>query len=222
VHNDRSLLSYQKYNRGTGNHYAHRVIWAITNVDSGNTRITITNTNRSASFPTNTLTGGDVSILTTVLSFTDCIGISVDQTNLGLIDKCALVGNGYSGSSGVFADNNGSIKCGSYFGVSNFYYGYHSKNNSTIVASNTAVCGNSYIGAGVAFGGNIIFDSGSSNGNGSYGIFVNTHGSASCGGGVFIGNAHSGVSSAFGGSINANSSFFWGNLNSGYTAQGGI
>lgn len=80
---------------GTGDFYAHAGMWRITAVDSGGSnRLTLFNTHHGASFPVNTLTGGTVIILKTVLKFTGVDGLRPEGgQSLGLWDGIATVGD---------------------------------------------------------------------------------------------------------------------------------
>jgi len=80
---------------GTGDFYAHSGVWKILAVDAGGAnRLTLKNTHHGAAFPANTLTGGTIVILKTVLQFTGCDGFRFEGGQpLGLLDQLAIVGD---------------------------------------------------------------------------------------------------------------------------------
>ncbi len=160
---------------GTDDHYALRGIWEITNV-SGNT-ITIKNTHRKGTFPTFTCTGGDVVVLTTILKFNDCHGITVDGAILGYLNNVAVVSNGASGYIGIMALGNisnysirGAIRCGDNVGVNGFgSHGYFAAYSGSIYAPSTVASGNGSVGYYAACSGSIHAGYSTASGNGSHG-----------------------------------------------------
>lgn len=80
---------------GTGDFYAHAGCWKVAAVDAGGpNRLTLLNTNHRAAFPANTLTGGTVKVLKTVLQFTGCDGFRFEGAQpLALLDQVAIVGD---------------------------------------------------------------------------------------------------------------------------------
>lgn len=78
---------------GTGVPEVHRGLWEITAVDAINSRITLKNTCRKATFPTNTIASSTSTALKTVLKFASCDGIVVTGGRLDFLDNVAIVGN---------------------------------------------------------------------------------------------------------------------------------
>ena len=78
---------------GTGCPEIHRGVWEITNVDTTNTRITVKNTCRFATFPTNTITSSTSVALKSVLKFNSCDGFVVKDSCIDFLNNVAIVGN---------------------------------------------------------------------------------------------------------------------------------
>ena len=122
---------------GTGNHQNNQGFWEVT-VKSSNL-LTFKNTNQNSTYPTTTLTGGNVVKMPTVLKFTaDVDGI---YCNSGNIDKCALVNlavtatvsSTQKGVSGIFKTEN--------VGVINFSHGFSCSGNQKAHLTSSAVSG---------------------------------------------------------------------------------
>ena len=135
---------------GTGTPEIHRGVWEITAVDVGLVRITVKNTCRKATFPTNTITTSNSVVLKTVMKFSDCDAFVVTGARIDLLNNVAIVGNSDSywnsanvtgtekGTHGIIVgsmtiavngkvDNAnqygvslGHVSCGPYVGVSGF------------------------------------------------------------------------------------------------------
>ena len=176
---------------GTDDHYALRGIWEITDV-SGNT-ITIKNTHRKDTFPTFTCTGGDVVVLTTILKFNDCHGITVDGAILGYLNNVAVVSNGASGYSGIIALGNysirGAIRCGDNVGVNGFgSYGYYAAYSGSINAGYSIASGNGSHGYYATHPSSIYAGYSIASGNRSYGYCAAHSGSIYAGYSIASGN----------------------------------
>lgn len=78
---------------GTGCPEVHRGCWEITAVDSVNNTLTVKNTIRWATFPTNTITSSTSKALKTILQYNNCDGIVVPTASFHLLDNVAVIGN---------------------------------------------------------------------------------------------------------------------------------
>ena len=120
--------------------------WKVTNVDTGNSRITVTTTTQYASAPSGNV-AGTVYVVKTMLSFTDTTGFSFTGTKIGLIDKMVLVGTAVGASYGVYANVGASVyinlSSSAVFGISGFNTGIVSSGFSYIVSRYSAIsnCG---------------------------------------------------------------------------------
>jgi hypothetical protein len=179
---------------GTGDYYCHAGIWKITAVDSGGAnRLTLKNTHHGAAFPTNTLTGGSVVILKTVLQFTGADGFRFEGAEtLASLDKVAIVGDytlatstGTTGTHGIVCalplvsdgttgnalfQVHGGAALGQSVGISGFgEQGIVCSMRSSLVANYVASCSNRKRGW-YAEGGHIRakFSIGSGNGEDGY------------------------------------------------------
>lgn len=178
---------------GTGAKEVHAGCWKIT--ASSSTSITLKNTYYGSVFPTNTLTGGELTVLKTVLQFNGCNGLA--GGNFGLIDQVAIVGNNTSATIGLIpADvsidcvSNVSLNLGPNVGVSSFdigmvahfgasihaldvvssdfaTYGLSAQHGGTIFANGATVSGGSNTTHGVMsqYGASIYFEEGLSLGS---------------------------------------------------------
>lgn len=95
---------------GTGTPEIHRGIWEITAVDVVNTRITVTNTCRKATFPTNTISTSSSVVLKTILKFANCDAFVVTGSRIDFMNNVAVVGNSdsYWSSSNVSGTEKGT------------------------------------------------------------------------------------------------------------------
>lgn len=95
---------------GTGVPEVHRGVWEITNVDTPNSRITVKNTARTVTFPTNTIATSTSLVLKTVLRFNNCDGIVVKDSCIDFLNNVAIVGNSdsYWSSSNVTGTEKGT------------------------------------------------------------------------------------------------------------------
>lgn len=78
---------------GTGTPEVHRGVWEITGVDSGNSRVTVRNTCRKATFPENAITSSSTVALKTILKFDSCDAFVVVGSRIDFINNLAVVGN---------------------------------------------------------------------------------------------------------------------------------
>ncbi len=115
---------------GTGDHYAFRGCWEITDVSGGGFTVLITH--QAAVFPTATLTGGGACIIKTILSFATATGLSLSRSKLYQLENIVLVGDG-SNNYGVYCDSSG-LRLGIHVGVSGFGLdGICVTNNSNVI-----------------------------------------------------------------------------------------
>lgn len=229
---------------GTGDYHSHCGIWRITAVNSGGlNRITLLNTHHGATFPTNTLSGGSVVIIKTVLKFTGCDGFRFEGGQpLGFLNKVVIVGDwnvssgtGTSGAHGIItsapiitggASSNavfnmtGSCTIGETVGISSWgEQGVALSGRGTMVANFIASCSNRKRG---------IYSEGSSlrvkyaicSGNGEDGFISDTTGFIQAAYGVACGNGLNGFWSTNHSFINASNSVSSGNLSNGFEARG--
>lgn len=114
----------------------------ITDVDSGNTRITV-NSKHLTGVPSGAVTA-DITVIKTILSFASTDGIIADKGNtLGNLNKVVLVGPG-STKYGIYTMAGGIIYCGSSVGVTTWAYGFFSSFSGHIHADSTIASGNTY------------------------------------------------------------------------------
>ena len=95
---------------GTGTPEVHRGGWEITAVNTDSNQITVRNTVRCSSFPTNTITSSESKVIKSVLKFNNCDGFVVRGSNVNLINNLAIVGNSddYWSSSDVEGTEKGT------------------------------------------------------------------------------------------------------------------
>jgi hypothetical protein len=96
---------------------------AVTNVDTGNNRITVLNKNYAASTPSGAITA-TVYVFTTVLNFNSVDGIYIQDAVNDLLNNIALNNTGAKSSAGIMvnasSNGNGSGYVGAWLGASNF------------------------------------------------------------------------------------------------------
>jgi hypothetical protein len=99
----------------------------VTNVDTGNNRITISNKNKSAGTPSGAITA-DVYVFTTILRFNGTTGFNIRDVvkdflgNIGL-SQIGTTGTTIGISLSSYGTNNGAGWVGSWIGASGFYDG---------------------------------------------------------------------------------------------------
>lgn len=95
---------------GTGTPEVHRGGWEITAVNTDSNQITVRNTVRCSSFPTNTIISSESKVIKSVLKFNNCDGFVVRGSNVNLINNLAIVGNSddYWSSSDVEGTEKGT------------------------------------------------------------------------------------------------------------------
>jgi hypothetical protein len=215
---------------GTGDHYAHRGVWRITAVDSGNNRFTLRNTNWSAAFPANTLTGGTAYRLTTVLKFNNCDGFVVNGAVLGRLEDVAIVGNAedYWSSANVSGTEKGTF--GIIVSGETVAQNGKTDNENQFVIAQGSVSFGQYVGVsdfdqqGVvcSSGGSIFGRYGASSSNRRRGWYAEACGQIQCKNSIGSGNFLDGYIADVGGAIICNLSTASGNGGNGISSvQGG-
>lgn len=229
---------------GTGDFYAHAGIWKITAVDSGGSnRLTLLNTHHGAAFPTNTLTGGTVVVLKTILKFTGCDGFRFEGGQpLGLLDRVAIVGDydvaaatGTTGAHGIVmsapvivggASSNaahnmtGNAVIGASVGVSAFgEQGIAVSGRCTLLANFVASCSNRKRGW-YAEGGHIRSKFVIGSGNGEDGFISDVSGAIQANNSIASGNGLDGFWSTNNSFLACATSYATGNLSHGFEARG--
>ena len=212
---------------GTGDHFAHRGIWEITAINTATKTVTVKNTHRVSTFPMATLSGGDFIVLTTVLKFTDCIGLRLYDKSLGYLDNVAIVGNNSASTTvgievGYYSYQDargGTINCSNYVGVNGFTVGFAAGNGGSIVGNALVASGNGGSGFFAQSSGSIYAPSSTASGNGFTGFYALSSGSIYARSSTASGNGNTGFLAQFSGSIYAPSSTASGNGNTGFQAQ---
>lgn len=229
---------------GTGDFYAHAGVWRVTAVDAGGAnRLTLLNTHHGAAFPTNTLTGGSVVILKTVLQWTGCDGLRFEGGQpLGLLNRVALVGDynvaagtGTQGAHGIITSSpvitggassnavfnmSGSVTVGESVGVSAWgEQGVALSGRDTMVANFIACCSNRKRGM-YAEGASIRSKFAVCSGNGEDGFIADTTGFIQAALSIASGNGFNGFWSTNNSLIAAADSIASGNLFNGFEARG--
>jgi hypothetical protein len=190
----------------------------VTNVDAVNTRITVSSTHRAAVAPSGAVIGA-VTVMKSMLTFTDCDGIRVwDGASSLNIDNLMIVGNNNAAMTGLSVQDNGRAYITTIIGVANFGanvgVSVHSEINGTAIAS----------GGGTTYG--FYSDNSSSldlstivaNGSGGIGVFAN--GSfARASAGISTGNLTQGWYAARGGVVVSQNTVATGNQQYGYRAD---
>lgn len=192
----------------------------ITNVDSGNSQITITSKHRAAVAPSGAVTGA-ATILKSVLSFSGCDGIRVWNGASALnISNVAIVGG--TTSNGLSIQDLGRLWIGSgVVGVVGFSIGvvclYNSEVNDGVLVQSAAATNGLQVDSGSVVKCITLISSGNAN-NGIYatGGFIQS-GSAT----ISTGNGNNGFYSSNGGDVVANSTTATGNTNIGYASDSG-
>lgn len=89
----------------TGEYYAHKGLWEVTNVDAGNSRITLKNTLNKATFPSTTISVGNIHVMKSVLKFNNSDGLRILHSGVGVLEDVAIVGDfNVTNSSGNVRD----------------------------------------------------------------------------------------------------------------------
>lgn len=229
---------------GTGDYEAHAGCWEVTAVDSGGSnRLTLLNTHHGAAFPTNTLTGGTVKILKTVLQFTGVDGFRFEGgQHLARLDQVAIVGDwnvstsaGTTGAHGIVmsapvitggASSNalhnmmGGASVGPSVGISAFgEQGIAVSGRCVLVSNYIASCSNRKRGM-YAEGGHIRSKFSICSGNGEDGFIADTTGFIQAASSIACGNGLNGFWSTNNSLIAAASAVAAGNLSNGFEARG--
>ena len=229
---------------GTGDFYCHSGVWKVTAVNEGGANtLTLLNTHHGAAFPTNTVTGGSVRILKTILKWTGSDGFRFEGgQSIGLIDNVAIVGDwdlsaatGTVGCHGIVmaspnvvagASSNavfnmaGNASLGVNVGISSWgEQGIAISGRCGLVANFVTSCSNRKRGW-YAEGGHIRAKFGVGSGNGEDGYISDTTGfiqAALC---IASGNGLNGFWNTNNGLIAAATSIASGNLGHGYECRG--
>ncbi len=104
----------------------------ITNVDSGNSRITLASKHLAATAPSGNV-AATVTIVKSILEFTDTHGITLNSNStLGSVTKCVLVGSGSSFHYGINSFAGGICNLGASVGFSNWHAGVSSQGSGVV------------------------------------------------------------------------------------------
>lgn len=229
---------------GTGDYDVHAGVWRVTAVDSGGSnRITVRNTCYTSTFPTTTVTGGQVVCLKTKLTFTGSDGLRFEAgTAPKLMNNFMLVGDfdvadgsgthgthgivtaspliSTGGSSNVDYDPGGFVRLGVSIGIANFgEQGVAISGRGHMVSNFIAACSNRKRGI-YAEGGHIRCKFCLTNGNGEDGIIADTTGYISAGNSISSGNGLNGYWSTNTSLVVCNSAIASNNLRNGYESRG--
>lgn len=196
---------YVLITRSANGTYPHLIegCWEVTNVDSGNTRITITNTTNYSSAPSGAVTA-DIRVIKTVLSFTSD-GIYIDRNASINIGNVVLVGSG--SGYGIFCS--GSSNCSFKelthpIGISNFNYNIYNQNHSYIAIPEYSAISNAATDGIVCIQhSDILCNRLSCTGNTRYGCNCTRSSQVNSDYSIFIGN-NTGIFASDLGSVSAN------------------
>lgn len=202
----------------------------VTNVDSGNGRITVASKHKNASAPSGAVVSSSVTVVKTILTFTGGIhGIAVGAPyTLGNLDKVVLEGGAASGYHGIITgikdgttgSIGGSIYCGTTVGVVNFNRGMLALNGE-IAAAYCMASGNTGIGFSATQEGYLEVPYSVSSGNSSDGFNAYQGGTVTANNSVSTGNSLQGFYNGIGCFLNANTCVSAGNLANGFLTEFG-
>jgi hypothetical protein len=212
---------------GSGNYSVINGAWKITAI-SGN-QITVTNTFQGSSFPSVSVSGGNVACLQTIIQANGCHGIVLSGgTTLGNISNVAIIGNGTAGYNGLYVgyvpisgniyDSPAIISYGTNLGINGFgNSGVFINNHGSLLAGLIASSNNGSNGF-VAGQGSTIYAISPliSTGNKISGFIVSNGSSISASSSTASGNGTYGFAATAGGAIYATNSTASGNANSDY------
>lgn len=226
---------------GTGRYADFAGVWKITAV--GTNEVTVLHTHHQATFPTMTLTGGDVKILKTVLKFTGCDGFRFEGGQpLGVLDNLAIVGDwdlsastGTTGAHGIISaspvitggrssnstyNSGGIVTLGMNVGISAFgEQGIAMSGRTGLVGNFVASCSNrkrGFYSDGASFRCKFAIASG----NGEDGFIADSSGYLQAALSIACGNGMNGYWSTNNSMLSATTSTAQGNLTNGYEARG--
>ncbi len=131
--------------------------WKITNVDAGNTRLTVTSTHRHTSAPSGAISG-TVTIAKTVLQYNGVSGIEV-ETVLGRLDRLVLSGN--NNGKGLYAKSMSLTTGGPDLGINYFGLNLYVVNGAVVNFPYVKISNSGDDGGGVIGSGAVTVDSGS-------------------------------------------------------------
>lgn len=193
---------------GTGAYLLHYGCWKITAVTAST--ITLANSCQLSVFPASTITGGTISVLTSVLQFNGCSGLVA--SNVGLIDQIAIVGDrtvntiGISnGDASVVSYTAGTINFGQKVGINGFASGLYAHFSGSIHAYLICSSNNMIYGLQSQHSGSLMIYGAVSSGNGNHGVITQYSGSANFESGIAVGNGQYGILQQLGGGLLAKS-----------------
>jgi len=212
---------------GTGEYLIFSGLCKISSV-VGNV-VTVVCPAKNTVFPTATLTGGDVTCIKTMLTFTGCDGLKIDGP-IGQINKMVVAGNktpstigliGQRGSEGM--KDQAFIYCGTSFGISGFGDGgVYAQYGGTIDAAYLCVSDCLIYNVLAQHNGSLNFNNGISLGCAEAGIASSSSGNVSAETSISIGNGTYGAFCFQGAAILIPFAFMWSNVSDGWrTAWGG-
>jgi hypothetical protein len=208
---------------GTGEYLSIMGHWEVTDVDTGNSRITLKHKYRKATFPTMTLTGGTVIKFPSVLVFNGCDAFQLNG-GLGGFENFSMVGN--LTSFDAFNINHRNVQyyaknpvklCSTAgnLGIANFWHGINNTAIADVYTYNTAISGSTSFGVAVLQGAKLT-GSGNICSGGSDDGFNFSSANALISTNYSLGNAGAGFRAYQGSKITVTSSQAIGNAGSGF------
>jgi hypothetical protein len=198
--------------------------WEVTNVDSGNTRITIKSTSKYGSIASGAVTG-TITVMKAILSFaTDNHGIMVDNGGFITINNFVVVGdtsaNSYYGIASQRSASIGSVSTGP-IGVNGFSYGFRTERAGAMqLNAQSSSCNNVKDGFSCSSGSVMIADNTTSVGNSGNGYSITTA-TLYCQNSISIGNQFSGIYAVMNSVMNAYSAIAIYNMSHGILSDYG-
>lgn len=175
----------------------------VTNVDSGNNRITILSTHRHATPPSGSISA-TVTVLKAILKFNGCDGLVVyNNITFGTLSNLCVVGNKTANSNGLSNQDGSRLYIDGVVGVSGFDYNVFSLYGSEINGDGT-ICSSNAINYGfvASQSGIIVLNNYTvASGNGQIGIYANNGGQIDLRSSISTGNAQQGVLASGGGIV---------------------
>jgi len=183
----------------------------VTNVDSGNNRITVYSDHLNETAPSGAV-AATVIVIKTRLNYNGCDGILVRNGNtLGFLDKAAIIGDGTANKSGIVAGlqmnassvpvgSGGYISCGEYVGVSGFgAFGFAALGGSLV--ANYCAASNCLRGIQAHTGAVVLSFYFTASGNSNIGIWASAGATVYCNYATASGNASHGFQTSVGAAI---------------------
>lgn len=121
---------------GTGNHQVHRGIWEVVGINTD--IVTLKNTCQESTFPTTTLTGGTLSILSSTVTCVGCGFINIDDAHLGGMSNFGIIGDATAGMSGIDVSR-GTVQFTDKLGSTGFENGLNVGSGGVAFTSTTAI-----------------------------------------------------------------------------------